>query len=310
MKWKRVRKKDKGDIIDVRGAEPPRGGGRTGGTGGLPIPSGAAGMGGGLGLVIVLVVIFLQMCGDSESGARFPIPDIFGTGALPSADQDRGLPPGEDPQKDLKDFSSAVFIRAQNTWDDSFTAAGQRYEDAKLVLYSQGVNTGGCGSASSAVGPFYCPADSRVYIDLTFYEDMERQLGARGDFAWAYVIAHEVGHHVQNVDGTNAEVTSVQQSNPDDANELSVRLELQADCYAGVWAATVFAEGDLEEGDLEEAFTAAEAVGDDRLQSQAGQRINPDSFTHGTSEQRREWFEKGYSSADPASCDTFSPDEV
>ena len=203
-----------------------------------------------------------------------------------------------------------MFVDAQNTWDDSFTAAGQRYEDAKLVLYSQGVNTGGCGSASSAVGPFYCPADSRVYIDLTFYEDMERQLGARGDFAWAYVIAHEVGHHVQNVDGTNAEVTSMQQSNSDDANELSVRLELQADCYAGVWAATVFAEGDLEAGDLEEAFTAAEAVGDDRLQSQAGQRINPDSFTHGTSEQRREWFEKGYSSADPASCDTFSPDEV
>ena len=266
MKWKRVRKKDKGDIIDIRGAEPPRGGGRTGGMGGLPIPSGAAGMGGGLGLVIVLVVIFLQMCGDGAVAAS--------TSARSSAPAQRRraprartrLPPDEDPQKDLKDFSSAVFVDAQNTWDDSFTAAGQRYEDAKLVLYSQGVNTGGCGIASSAVGPFYCPADSRVYIDLTFYEDMERQLGGRGDFAWAYVIAHEMGHHVQNVDGTNAEVTSLQQSDPDDANELSVRLELQADCYAGVWAATVFAEGDLESGDLEEAFTAAEAVGDDRLQ--------------------------------------------
>ena len=139
---------------------------------------------------------------------------------------------------------------------------------------------------------------------------MERQLGAPGDFAWAYVIAHEMGHHVQNVDGTNAEVTNLQQSEPDEANELSVRLELQADCYAGVWAATVFAEGDLEEGDIEEAMTATEAVGDDRLQEQAGQRVNPETFTHGTSEQRRTWFEKGYSSGDPASCDTFSVDEV
>jgi len=309
MKWKRVRKKDKGDIIDIRGAEPPRGGGRGGGMGGLPIPTGAGGIGGGIGLVLILVVIGIQMCGNGGSG--FDLGSILGPGAVPpSAEDPDPLPPGEDPQRKLKEFSSSVFVDAQNTWDDSFTAAGKRYEDAKLVLYSRGVNTGGCGSATSAVGPFYCPADSKVYIDLTFYEDMERQLGARGDFAWAYVIAHEVGHHVQNVDGTNAEVTELQRSNPDEANDLSVRLELQADCYAGVWAATVFAEGDLEEGDLEEAFTAAESVGDDRLQEQAGQEINPDSFTHGTSEQRRTWFEEGYSSADPAACDTFSPDEV
>jgi hypothetical protein len=311
MKWKRVGKKDQGDIIDVRGAEPPRGGGRSGGgMGGLPIPTGAGGIGGGLGLVIVLVVIVLQMCGNDD-GSGFDITDILGPGAVPpSADNPQPLPPEEDPQKDLKDFSSAVFVDAQNTWEESFRAAGKRYEDAKLVLYSQAVNTGGCGSATSAVGPFYCPADSRVYLDLTFYDDMERQLGAKGDFAWAYVIAHEMGHHIQNLDGTNAEITKLQRSNPDDANELSVRLELQADCYSGVWAATVFAEGDLEEGDLDEAFTAAEAVGDDRLQEQAGQRVNPDSFTHGTSEQRRTWFKKGYESADPASCDTFSPDEI
>jgi uncharacterized protein len=251
------------------------------------------------------------MCGDGDGGAGFSLDDILGPGAAaPSADNPQPLPEDQDPQKDLKDFTHAVFSDAQNTWDESFQAAGNRWEDAKIVVYSQAVSTGGCGHASSAVGPFYCPADSRVYVDLTFYEDMERQLGARGDFAWAYVIAHEVGHHVQNVDGTNAEVTSLQRSNPDDANELSVRLELQADCYAGVWAATVFAEGDLEEGDLDEAFNAAESVGDDRLQEQAGQQINPDSFTHGTSEQRRTWFEKGYSSADPAACDTFSPDEV
>lgn len=308
MKWKRVRKKDKGDIVDIRGAEPPRGRGRTGGMGGLPIPTGAAGMGGGLGLVIVLVVLGLQMCGN---GSGFDLGSILGPGAaLPSADQDQGLPPGEDPQKDLKDFTHYVFSDAQNTWDESFAAAGKPWEDAQVVVYSQAVSTGGCGNASSAVGPFYCPADSRVYIDLTFYQDMERQLGAGGDFAWAYVIAHELGHHVQNVDGTNAEVTNLQQSEPDEANELSVRLELQADCYAGVWASTVFAEGDLDEGDIEEAMAASEAVGDDRLQEKAGQRVNPETFTHGTSEQRREWFEKGYSSADPASCDTFSPDEV
>jgi hypothetical protein len=308
MKWKRIRKKDKGDVIDIRGAEPSRGRGG-GGLGGLPIPMGVGGVGGGLGLVILLVVLGLQMCGNG--GAGFDLGSILGPGAAPpSAENPDPLPPDEDPQKDLKDFTSAVFVDAQDTWQESFRTAGKPYERAQLVLYSQGVNTGGCGSASSAVGPFYCPADSRVYIDLTFYEDMERQLGARGDFAWAYVIAHEVGHHIQNVDGTNAEVTDIQRSEPDEANELSVRLELQADCYAGVWAATVFAEGDLEEGDLEEAFDAAEAVGDDRLQEQAGQGVNPDSFTHGTSEQRREWFEKGYSSADPASCDTFSPDEV
>jgi uncharacterized protein len=312
MRWRRPGKKDKGDLIDIRGAEPPRGGGRSGGgMGGLPIPMGAGGIGGGLGLVIILVVIGLQMCGNGNGGTGFSLDDILGPGAAaPSADNPQPLPEDQDPQKDLKDFTHAVFSDAQNTWDESFRAAGNSWEDAKIVVYSQAVNTGGCGSASSAVGPFYCPADSRVYVDLTFYEDMERQLGAPGDFAWAYVIAHEMGHHVQNVDGTNAEVTNLQQSEPDEANELSVRLELQADCYAGVWAATVFAEGDLEEGDIEEAMTATEAVGDDRLQEQAGQRVNPETFTHGTSEQRRTWFEKGYSSGDPASCDTFSVDEV
>ena len=308
MKWRRPRKKDQGDLIDLRGAEPPRGGGRSGGgMGGLPIPMGAGGIGGGIGLVILLVVIGLQMCGN---GGGFDLGSILGGATPPSADNPQPLPEDQDPQLELKKFTHYVFSDAQNTWDESFQAAGTPWEDAQVAVYSQAVNTGGCGHASSAVGPFYCPADSRVYVDLTFYEDMERQLDAPGDFAWAYVVAHEMGHHVQNVDGTNAEVTSLQQSEPDEANELSVRLELQADCYAGVWAATVFAAGDLDEGDIEEAMTASEAVGDDRLQEKAGQRVNPETFTHGTSEQRRTWFEKGYSSADPASCDTFSPDEV
>ena len=203
-----------------------------------------------------------------------------------------------------------MFGDAQDTWSGTFEREGEGYDRAELVLYDGAVSTGGCGNATSAVGPFYCPADERVYLDLSFFGDMERQLGAPGDFAWAYVIAHEVGHHVQNLTGTNDEVAQLEGSDPDSRNELSVRTELQADCYAGVWAATVFAQGDLQEGDLEEAFTASEAVGDDRLQGQAGGRVNPDSFTHGTSEQRREWFTKGYESGDPAACDTFSVDEV
>ena len=167
-----------------------------------------------------------------------------------------------------------------------------------------------CGDATAAVGPFYCPADERVYLDLTFYEDMRSQLGASGDFAWAYVIAHEMGHHIQLITGTSAEVDRLSRESPDEANELSVRQELQADCYSGVWASTIFAEGDLEAGDLDEAFGAAEAVGDDRLQEQAGGRVNPDSFTHGTSEQRREWFERGYESGAPADCDTFAAESL
>jgi predicted metalloprotease len=191
-----------------------------------------------------------------------------------------------------------------------FREDGDSYGRAQLVVYDGAVSTDGCGGATSAVGPFYCPADQRVYLDLTFYEDMRRQLGASGDFAWAYVIAHEVGHHVQNLAGTDDTVARFERDDPGRANELSVRLELQADCYAGVWASTVFAEGDLEAGDLEEAFTASEAVGDDRLQEQAGRRVDPDSFTHGSSEQRRTWFENGYEGGDPAACDTFTPDEV
>ena len=154
------------------------------------------------------------------------------------------------------------------------------------MLYRGAVSTG-CGSASSAVGPFYCPADQRVYLDLSFYGDMESELGAPGDFAWAYVIAHEVGHHVQQQRGTSREVSSLQREDPGEANALSVRLELQADCYAGVWAHSVFEAGALDKGDVGEAIRAAGAVGDDRLQKRASGQVNPDSFTHGTSQQRR-----------------------
>ena len=302
MKWKRGKKSR--DVIDIRGAS----GGSSGGRSGLPIPTGLAGAGGGVGLIVVLVIVGINLFGGGSGGSGdggFGLPSAFGPAAgAPGAEDPQPLDPSEDPQADLKDFSSYVFTDAQDTWEGTVDG----YDRAELVLYSGEVSTGGCGGATSAVGPFYCPADERVYLDLTFYEDMERQLGASGDFAWAYVIAHEVGHHVQNLTGTSGEVDRLSREDPGQANELSVRQELQADCYSGVWAATVFAEGDLEAGDLDEAFGAAEAVGDDRLQKQAGGRVNPDSFTHGTSEQRREWFERGYESGEPADCDTFSGD--
>lgn len=203
-----------------------------------------------------------------------------------------------------------MFDDAQDVWAGTFARGDQAYDRAQLVLYSGAVQTDGCGGATSAVGPFYCPADERVYLDLGFHADMKRQLGAPGDFAWAYVIAHEMGHHVQRLTGTSSEVDRLSGADPGEANELSVRQELQADCYAGVWASTVYAAGDLEAGDIDEAFTAAEAVGDDRLQQQAGGRVDPDSFTHGTSEQRRRWFEHGFDSGDPADCNTFAAEQL
>ncbi len=307
MKWKRGKGRGGRDVIDIRGAEQPAGGGG----GGISLPGGVAGLGGGAGIIVVIVIVAIQVFGGGGSAGGFDLNSVFGTGApAPGADNPAPIPPEQDPQRDLKEFSVYVFNDVQKTWDATFDEDGKTYDRAQLVLYSNAVSTGGCGGATSAAGPFYCPADSRVYLDLTFFGEMERQLGAPGDFAWAYVIAHEVGHHVQNLLGTNDEVEGLSRDDPDRANELSVRTELQADCYAGVWAATVFAEGDLEPGDIDEAFTATEAVGDDRLAEEAGRRVNPDSFTHGTSEQRRTWFDKGYSSGDPASCDTFSPDEI
>jgi len=303
MKWKRGAKSR--DVIDVRGAS----GGSSGGGGGLPIPGGLGGIGGGAGLIVVIVIVAINVLGGGSGGTGFDLPGLGGATA-PGADDPQPLPPGEDPQAELKDFSAYVFDDAQDVWESTFDRSGDAYDTAKLVLYSGAVRTDGCGGATSAVGPFYCPADERVYLDLSFYGEMRRQLGASGDFAWAYVIAHEMGHHVQRMTGTSAAVERLSRSEPADANELSVRQELQADCYAGVWAATVYAEGALEPGDLDEAFNAAEAVGDDRLQRQATGSVDPDSFTHGTSEQRRTWFERGYRSGDPGDCDTFAAETL
>jgi uncharacterized protein len=295
MRWRRGGSTQ--DVIDVRGG----GGGGGARRGGAALP-----VGGGVGIVGVIIFLAIQLLGGG-SGGGFQIPAGFDTAAR--APRGQPIPAGQDPDKDLKDFSVYVFNNAQAMWERTFEAQGQPYDHAKLVLYREGVETA-CGTASSAVGPFYCPADRYVYLDLSFYRDMARQLQADGDFAWAYVIAHELGHHVQQQLGTSAEVDQVRRSDPDRANEASVRLELQADCYAGVWAHSVFQAGDLDAGDVEEAVTASEAVGDDRLQSQAGRRVNPDTFTHGSSAQRRAWFERGRERGEPADCDTFSADEL
>ena len=308
MKWNRAKGRKDRHVIDARGSSPPARSG--GGLGGLPIPAGVAGIGGGAGVVILIVIVAIQVFGGGSSSGFDLGPAFGGATQAPGTANPVGIPADEDPQRDLKDFSTFVFNDAQGTWAKIFRQEGASYQPATLYLYANAVRTDGCGSASSAVGPFYCPADRRVYLDLSFYDDMRRELGASGDFAWAYVIAHEMGHHVQNLRGTEQEVARLARDDPDRANELSVRTELQADCYAGVWASTVFAAGDLEPGDIEEAFNAAEAIGDDRLQRQAGHSVNPDSFTHGSSEQRRTWFDTGYRSGDPADCDTFSADEV
>lgn len=309
MKWKKSKRNNR-NVIDIRGASRGRGSrGSAGGFGGggIGLPGGKGGIGGGIGLIVIVIVIGSQLLGGGGGGNGFDITSVLGgAGPVPGADSPAPLPPGEDPQKDLKDFSAYVFNDAQDTWKDAFAEDGARYSPAQLVFYADAVRTGGCGDATSAVGPFYCPADRRVYLDLSFYGEMDRQLGASGDFAWAYVIAHEMGHHVQQQTGVSKEVAAERRSNPDGAEGVSVRTELQADCYAGVWASTVFAQ--LEPGDLDEAFEAAEAVGDDRLQGRGGGSVNPDSFTHGTSAQRRTWFNEGYESADPGTCDTFSND--
>ena len=189
------------------------------------------------------------------------------------------------------------------TWEPLFAADGERLPQPKLVFYSQ-QGQSGCGSAQSAMGPFYCPADNGIYIDTDFYREMDQRLGAGGDFARAYVIAHEYGHHIQTVTGLAAQVRSAQEQNPPAANRLQVRMELQADCYAGVWAARN--KDRIEPGDIEEGLTAAHAIGDDTLMANAGQRPVEAAFTHGSSAQRMEWLRKGLASGDPDDCDTFA----
>lgn len=209
------------------------------------------------------------------------------------------------PQEDqLVDFVSFVLDDAQAVWARELPSWGVSYRDAKLVLFRDAVQSA-CGFASAATGPFYCPADEKVYIDLGFYDDLRRRFGAAGDFAQAYVLAHEIGHHVQKLTGIEHQVRQMQQSQPRAANDLSVLMELQADCLAGIWGHSTAQRDILEAGDVEEGLNAAAAIGDDRIQKMSGQYVNPDAFTHGSSEQRVEWFSRGLQTGDLDSCDTF-----
>ena len=256
---------------------------------------GAGGM--GAGTLVILLVLSLIFKRDFFS--------LVGAGgAAPGAETASGPPAETTPEEEkLVSFVSYVLDDAQTVWQAKFSQSGA-YRPAKLVLFRDAVQSA-CGFAEAATGPFYCPADEKVYIDLGFYEELQRRFGAPGDFAQAYVLAHEIGHHVQNLLGTEAEVRQQRTARPDVANDLSVRLELQADCYAGVWANSTAQRQILEQGDVEEGLGAAAAVGDDRLQRMGGGRVVPESFTHGSSEQRQQWFQRGFQTGQPESCDTF-----
>jgi predicted metalloprotease len=208
-------------------------------------------------------------------------------------------------EEKLVHFVSFVLDDVQSTWTREFQAMGRAYEHSKLVLFTDSVRSG-CGFAETAMGPFYCPADQKVYIDLGFYQELQTRFGAKGDFAQAYVLAHEVGHHVQDLLGLEERMRAAQQQRPQDAKPLSVRFELQADCLAGVWAHSTQQRNILEAGDVEEAMNAAAAVGDDRIQKQATGHVNPESWTHGSSKQRMQWFNTGLQKGRVQECDTFA----
>jgi predicted metalloprotease len=237
--------------------------------------------------------------------------DFIGSGTTegPSAQSSSGevAPANESPEEQREvQFVSFVLDSAQAVWSRvAPRRLGTDWHDAKLVLFRDGTQTG-CGVGQTAMGPFYCPSDEKVYLDLSFFDELRTQFGAPGEFAQAYVIAHELGHHVQHLQGLDQQVRRAQQSNSGDANALSVRLELQADCYAGVFGHEMQNENILDPRDLDDGLRAAAAVGDDRLQREATGRVTPDSFTHGTSAQRANWFRRGFDTGDPKACDTFS----
>lgn len=247
------------------------------------------------GIGIVVLIAYTLLTGDPSK----LIGSLLGGGTSNTA-------PLTAEETALGEFASVVLADTEVVWTQIFTDYGMTYEPAKMILYRDGTESG-CGYANAQVGPFYCPLDQSVYIDLSFFTTMRTQLGAGGDFAMAYVIAHEIGHHVQYLTGVLDDVQKAKQGVTQvQANELNVRLELQADYLAGVWANHVQGMGYLEEGDIDEALNAAAAVGDDRIQEQATGRVTPDNFTHGTSEQRQRWFRKGFTTGDLEAWDTFS----
>lgn len=283
MRWSGGRRS--GNIEDRRG-------------GGMGVPIGIAG--GGIG-TIVLVILAMFFGFD---------PGIITQGGGPPVDQPIDAPassPNTAPRQDsMRDFVSVVLADTEDTWKELFRRMNREYREPKLVLFSRGVQSA-CGMAGSAVGPFYCPPDHKVYLDLDFFQALRDRFRAPGDFAQAYVIAHEVGHHVQALLGISERVTTQRRrAGEREANALQVRVELQADCFAGVWAHHADRSRQvLEHGDLEEALRAAAAVGDDQIQKQTRGVVVPESFTHGTSAQRVDWFKRGYTAGEPNQCDTF-----
>ncbi|MFO0604426.1 MAG: neutral zinc metallopeptidase [Polyangiales bacterium] len=270
------------DLIDARGS------GGVGGFGGMRL-----GLGGFVVLGVLSLVFgrnFFSMLGGGGAPAR------------PAATAPRAADPNEDRQVRFVGF---VLDDVQATWGQLMPRLGRPYERAQLVVFTEAVQSG-CGVAGAETGPFYCPADRRVYLDVSFFRELRGRFGAPGDFAQAYVVAHEVGHHVQRLAGIDARVRQATARSPGQENALSVRQELQADCFAGVWAHATSQRGLVEAGDVEEALGAAAAVGDDRIQRSAGRRVNPESWTHGSAQQRAAWFRRGLQTGDPSRCDTFN----
>jgi len=303
VRFNKLRRRS-GGIIDRRGQTGPGGLGglsfpRSSG-GGLPFPTGAGGLSIGTVILLLVVVGAFWLCGGQGS----PLGDAlspFGDAGTVGAGSNE---PQVDPEDPMGAFVDAVTDDVQVTWIDLFERAGKTYEPTSVVLFT-GSTPSECGVASQATGPFYCPADRLVYLDTSFFKELEKRFGAPGDFAEAYVIAHEIAHHVQTLLGINAEVQRQARDDPSLANELSVRFELQADCFAGVWGRAAQAAGILQPGDVEEGLRAASAIGDDRIQESTGGRINPETFTHGTSEQRSTWLRTGIQVGNPDACDTF-----
>ena len=306
VRW-RKQQGDDGLVEDRRGE----------GGGGVGFPGSGGGRRGigGLGAIGLLVVVFLafKACagggglGDVLGKVGSPQDNLPSAPSAPSGAGANDLPAGAPATDKQKEFVTFVAVNVQETWQKIFAQSGQRFRGAKTVLFEGSTRTG-CGFAQSGTGPFYCPADAQVYLPLSFFSQLSDRFGAPGDFAQAYVIAHEYGHHIQNLTGTADQVTQLQQQNPSYANALSVRLELQADCYAGIWAHSAYEQRILEQGDLEEGLRAAAAVGDDAIQRSTTGRVNAEAFTHGDSKQRVTWFNNGFQSGNPDDCDTFKTD--
>ncbi|EMH4147600.1 neutral zinc metallopeptidase [Providencia stuartii] len=291
MRWQDRRRSDN---IEDRRSENSSGGFQGNGRG-MRIP-----LRGKSGVVILIVIVVAGYYGVDLTGliTGEPISNHSSQQA-----QNRTISPQE---AQLADFTSVMLASTEDVWQTEFKKLGKQYQQPKLVIYRNGTSTA-CGQGKAFMGPFYCPADNKVYIDLSFYNDMKTKLGAGGEFAQGYVVAHEIGHHVQHLLGIEQQVRKLQQGvSTKEANKLSVKLELQADCFAGVWGHNMDKEGILDDGDLQSALNAAQAIGDDRLQQQSQGRVIPDSFTHGTSQQRYFWFKKGFETGDINSCNTFS----